>query len=198
MIGWLSGKLVARLTSGEIIVDVAGVGYRVSVPTPALGRWEKTGASVTLHVHTHVREGDIVLYGFPTLEERETFEALVATHGVGPALALSILSTLGPSELATAILEEDVGALCEVPGVGRKTAARLVIELGERLGRLQMPVQDSKGGRAPANTRSEVRAALAELGYGPEEIRQAVAELPEEASIEEALRMALREMAGSR
>jgi Holliday junction resolvasome RuvABC DNA-binding subunit len=118
-----------------LIIDVGGVGYRVAV-TPATAATlvvAGSGAEATLHVHTHVREDAIVLYGFVHDDERRCFEVLLGSHGVGPALALAIMAALSPAALSTAVLEEDLDTLCTVPGVGRKTAARLLIELKSRL-----------------------------------------------------------------
>jgi len=200
VIGWLHGRLIARTGDSELLVDVQGVGYRVSVPTPLVATVGDPGTDVTLHVHTHVREDAIILYGFATTEERRCFEALLSAHGVGPSLALAVLCTLRPSDLVRAVLDEDLDVLCAVPGVGRKTAARLVLDLRARL---ELP--EFAGGGVPGGTttgtaepRVEVRAALAELGYGPDEIRRALHEIPDDGAVEEMLRQALRELAGAR
>ena len=135
MIGLLRGVVVLRTGEGEVIIDVGGVGYRVAV-TPATAAALAVGggaAEATLYVHTHVREDAIVLYGFVHDDERRCFEVLLGSHGVGPALALAIMAALSPAALSTAVLEEDLDTLCTVPGVGRKTAARLLIELKSRL-----------------------------------------------------------------
>ena len=200
MIGWLSGTLLARTAEGELLVDVHGVGYRVSVPAPLLVTAGEQGSEVTLHVHTHVREDAIVLYGFAGAEERRCFEALLSAHGVGPSLALSVLCALRPADLVRAVLDEDLDTLCAVPGIGRKTAARLVLDLRTRL---ELPefAGDAVPGGAPSGAtepRGEVRAALVELGYGPEEIRRALHDMPDEGAVEEMLRTALRELAGAR
>jgi Holliday junction DNA helicase RuvA len=199
VIGWLKGELVTRSLEGELIVDVSGVGYRLTVSPTLLAAVGERGSPVELHVHTHVREDAIVLYGFATAEERRCFEALLGAHGVGPALALAVLSALRPADLVRAVLDEDLGALCTVPGVGRKTAARLVLDLRSRL---ELPafagdgVPGSDGG--PSEARGEVRAALVELGYGPDEIRRALEGGQAEGTVEELLRQALRELAGAR
>ncbi|MGD0320780.1 MAG: Holliday junction branch migration protein RuvA [Acidimicrobiales bacterium] len=199
MIGWLRGELLARTLEGELLVDVGGVGYRVSVPGPLLSRVGEQGDEVRLHVHTHVREDAIVLYGFATAEERRCFEALVGAHGVGPSLALAILSMLTPADLTRAVMEEDLGVLCEVPGIGRKTAARLVLDLRSRLELSALNGSEVPGGAgSPPNARAEVRAALVELGYGPDEIRRALDDMPAEGAVEDLLRKALRELAGTR
>ena len=135
MIGLLRGPVVLRAAEGEVIIDVSGVGYRVTV-TPATAAALMTagsGAEATLCIHTHVREDAIVLYGFIHDDERRCFEVLLGSHGVGPALALAIMAVLSPATLSTAVLEDDIETLCTVPGVGRKTAARLLIELKSRL-----------------------------------------------------------------
>jgi Holliday junction DNA helicase RuvA len=196
----LSGKLLARTADGELLVDVQGVGYRVSVPTPLLVTAGEQGSEVTLHIHTHVREDAIVLYGFASTEERRCFEALLSAHGVGPSLALAVLCALRPADLVRAVLDEDLDTLCVVPGVGRKTAARLVLDLRTRL---ELPEFAGAGvpGGTPAGSaepRGEVRAALVELGYGPDEIRRALHGIPDEGAVEEMLRQALRELAGAR
>ncbi len=144
MIGSLRGVLVDRPSPGEVIVEVGGVGYRASVPTSVSAGLGRQGSEVFLHVHTHVREDAIVLFGFAHADERRCFEALLGAHGVGPSLALAILSSLSPAALSTAVLEDDVDTLCLVPGVGKKTAARLLLELKARL---DLP---TLGGTAPA------------------------------------------------
>ncbi|HXQ60985.1 MAG TPA: Holliday junction branch migration protein RuvA [Acidimicrobiales bacterium] len=196
----MSGRLIARTGDGELLVDVQGVGYRVSVPTPLLVSTGEPGAEVTLHIHTHVREDAIVLYGFATTEERRCFEALLSAHGVGPSLALSVLCALRPADLVRAVLEEDLAVLCAVPGVGRKTAARLVLDLRTRLELPEFSGDGVPGGscRTTVEPRGEVRAALAELGYAPEEIRRALHDIPDEGAVEEMLRRALRELASVR
>ena len=199
MIGSLRGTFVARLSDAEVIVEVGGVGYRLTVSTPTAVSLGPVGSDVFVYVHTHVREDAIVLYGFVHDDERRCFEVLLGAHGVGPALALAILSQLSPTALTTALLEEDAGALCTVPGVGRKTAARLLIDLRNCLDLPDFSLAVS----GPASThaglaRAEVRAALVELGYGPEEIRSALDRVgPDgaEDSVEDLLRGALRELA---
>ena len=197
MIGSLRGVLVDRPAPGEVIVEVGGVGYRASVTTSLLAGLGGPGSDVFLHVHTHVREDAIVLYGFAHADERRCFEALLGAHGVGPTLALAILSSMSPAALSTAVLEDDVDTLCLVPGVGKKTAARLLLELKARLDLPSLgepgPIPGGSG-----STRSEVRAALVELGYGPEEIRLALDALDDEGPVEEMVRSALRELARNR
>ena len=200
MIGLLRGKVVVRSADGEVIVDVAGVGYRVAV-TPATAAALMVGgggAEATLFIHTHVREDAIVLYGFVHDDERRCFEVLLGSHGVGPALALSIMAVLSPASLSTAVLADDLETLCTVPGVGRKTAARLLIELKSRLDLpdLSLDLPGTRGDGASRTARAEARAALSELGYAPEEIRGALDGVRDDVGVEEMLRLALRELAG--
>ena len=199
MIGLLRGKVALRSAEGEVIIDVGGVGYRVAV-TPATAVALMVGGTAneaTLFIHTHVREDAIVLYGFVHDDERRCFEVLLGSHGVGPSLALAIMAVLSPASLSTAVLEDDLDMLCTVPGVGRKTAARLVIELKSRLDLpdLSIEIPGSPGGGATRTSRSEARAALTELGYAPEEIRGALDGLRDDVGVEEMLRLALRELA---
>ena len=203
MIGSLRGLLLDRTTKGEVLVEVAGVGYRVQVPTSAHGVLGELGAPVFLHVHTHVREDALVLYGFPSADERVAFEALIATHGVGPAVALNILSVHSPAALRRAVAADDAEALTLVPGIGKKTAARLLLELKSRLALDDLPSETAfvvVGSAAdPGPTaRNEVRNALAALGYGVDEVREAVRALPEDGTVEDLLRTALRQLAVAR
>ncbi len=191
MIGSLRGTLAWRGADGDLLVEVGGVGYRVSVPTRTAAALGTVGSEVFLHVHTHVREDAIVLYGFAHDDERRCFEALLGAHGVGPALALSVLSALSPATLSTAVLEDDAETLCSVPGIGRKTAARLLIDLKSRLALPDL----SAVGVTTGTARAEARAALAELGYGPDEIRRALEGRCEDVGVEELLRLALRDLA---
>ena len=195
MIGSLRGVVVDRLPPSELLLEVGGVGYRVTV-TPGGLAHGAPGQPLFLHVHTHVREDALVLYGFPSGDERRCFEALLGAHGVGPALAMAILSVLSPVALRRAVATDDADALTAVPGVGRKTAARLLLELQSRL---DVPVEEvAVGLGAGIGPHDEVRAALAGLGYGPDEVRHALRQLPEAGSVEELLTSALRQMAGAR
>lgn len=203
MIGSLRGTLLDRSQSGELLVEVGGVGYRVTVSAATLSASGDLGGPVFLHVHTNVREDAIVLYGFGTRDERVCFEALLGAHGVGPALALAILSAHSPASLRRALANDDVDALTMVPGVGKKTAARLLIELKTRL---DLPDDDidlvavgvAGNGTESAAARAEVRAALASLGYAPDEVRDVLRELEADAPVEEQLRAALKSLAVAR
>ena len=198
MIGSLRGTLLDRSLAGEILVEVQGVGYRVQAGPATSARLGDIGGEVFCWVHHHVREDAQTLYGFATREERDTFEALLGAHGVGPALALAILAVHPPVNLARVLADEDVAALCLVPGVGKKTAARLLIELKSRLdlpdlGEAAAGISAASGGEG-GSVRADVRDALAGLGYGPEEIAEATRDLPE-ADAGAALKVALQRLA---
>ncbi|MGH9121944.1 MAG: Holliday junction branch migration protein RuvA, partial [Acidimicrobiales bacterium] len=182
--------------AAEALLEVGGVGYRVVLPAGVLSGRE-AGAEVALHVHTHVREDAIVLYGFSSREQRDCFEALIATHGVGPAVALAMLSVHSPAALRGAVAGGDVAALTLVPGVGLKTAQRLLVELASRLGPESGDTRVLiEMGRA--SERDDVRAALVALGYGAEEIRGALARLPGDGRPEDLVRLALRDLSTRR
>jgi Holliday junction DNA helicase RuvA len=191
-------------------VEVGGVGYLVVVsPTTAVALGAE-GEEVFVWVHHHVREDAQTLYGFASRDERVTFEALLGAHGVGPSLALGILSVHAPLALATILADDDVAALCLVPGVGKKTAARLLIELKARL---DIPIGDvapavaaggnghgngDSSGGAARSARADVRDALSGLGYSPDEIRTATAQLPDDGDVSALLREALQRLAAVR
>lgn len=197
MIGSIRGTVLEREASGEVLIEVSGIGYRVLVPLRALPELDP-GAPAFLFTHLHVRDDAMVLYGFPTRDERETFEVLLGAAGVGPALALKILSVHTPNALSRAVADEDLGALTLVPGVGKRTAERLLVELRARL---ELPAGEGPGADGDGGARgalADVRQALAGLGYTPEEIRAAMAQLPSEGSVDDLLRAALRALAVSR
>jgi Holliday junction DNA helicase RuvA len=209
VIGSLRGVVLERVRSpsaGEVLLEVGGVGYRLAVPVGTLALADP-GGPLFVHVHTHVREDAIVLYGFATADERRCFEALIGVHGIGPALALALLSTHAPAALRRVVLTDDAAALTAVPGVGAKTATRLLLELKAKLD-LDLDLVGDDGLRAVpdgatpasarAEARAEVRAALSGLGYGADEVRDAVRELPEDGAVEDLLRQALRVLAGAR
>lgn len=203
MIGSLRGTLVERGITGEVVVEVAGLGYRVQASPTTAVRLGEVGGEVFVWVHHHVREDAEVLYGFADRDERVCFEALIGAHGVGPALALAILSVHQPANLQRVLGDDDVAALCLVPGVGRKTAARLLVELKSRLDLpVDAPVPVSTNGSGPVSAsgaaRADVREALAGLGYGLDEIGGALRALPDGDDPGALLKDALRHLAGPR
>jgi Holliday junction DNA helicase RuvA len=207
MIGYLKGLVVERRSIGEsateLVVDVRGVGYRVLV-TPRLAEGLVPGdGEVALSVHTHVRESAITLYGFASTDERRSFELLLGAHGVGPGLALAVVAVHGPARLATIVAEDDADALTLVPGVGKKTAARMIIDLKTRFEQLltELPLlsgAESRSHAAGPSSTAEVAEALASLGYGSDDVRSVLRELPADLTTEALLRLALRELAPRR
>lgn len=194
MIGSLRGRLIDR-GADEVLVEVAGIGYRVTVTPATVVAIGDLGDEVFFYVHHHVREDAQTLYGFPTRDERGCFEALIGAHGVGPALALAILSVHSPDSLRRTLADDDLDSLCLVPGVGKKTAVRLLVELKSRLAVPDIDLAAigiSASSAAEPNLRADVREALAGLGYGPEEIRDALADVPDEGDPSIVLKHALR------
>jgi Holliday junction DNA helicase RuvA len=199
MIGSLRGTLLDRHGT-ELLVEVAGLGYRVQTTPAVAGAVGDPGDEVFLHVHHAIREDAQTLYGFVDVDERRVFESLIGTHGVGPALALAILSVHAPTALRQVLATDDVAALCLVPGVGKKTAARLLVELKSRL---EVPDLDLTatavavaGGGAPS-VRSDLREALVNLGYGPDEILRVLQDLPADGDTSDLLREALQRLAAA-
>jgi Holliday junction DNA helicase RuvA len=199
MIGSVRGTLLERRTTGEVLVEVAGIGYRVVVTAGTAVELGDLGTEVFLHTHHHRREDSETLYGFRSAEERLVFEALIGAHGVGPALALAILGVHPPAALLRVLADDDLAALCLVPGVGKKTAARLLIELKSRLDipdiDLSDPADTAGGRRSGGSALADVRDALAELGYGADEVAEAVRDLPTDTDTAELLRLALQRLA---
>lgn len=204
MIGSLRGRLLDRGVSGELLVEVGGVGYRLHVTPGAAVSFGPEGSEVFVWVHHRVREDGQTLFGFADRAERECFEAILGAHGVGPALALAILSVHQPAALYRILADDDVAALCLVPGVGKKTAARLLIELKSRLdlpegGAVPTATASGTSSLAPAaQVRADVRAALLELDYTAEEISEAMRTLPEADDASTLLRSALAALAAAR
>ena len=195
MIGSVRGTVIEVAPTGEALVEVGGVGYRVLIPVPALAALE-SGGNTFLFTHQRVHDDQVALFGFPTREERDTFETLLRADGVGPKLALAILSVLPPTALRRAVVDEDLASLTLVPGVGRRTAQKLLVELQARL---EAPaVTGSEVPGSAGSARGEVRSALAGLGYDPEEVRDVLAELPDDGAVEELLRDALKLLAVTR
>ena len=194
MIGSLRGRLVDKEPGGEIVVEVGGVGYRVFVNPRTLADLPEIGNEAFVHIHHQIREDSQQLYGFATLAERKCFESVIGAHGVGPALGMAVLATLPPDELRHAVATDDVDALCLVPGVGKKTAQRMVLELKNRLEITGDESSDLGASSAPASSAlTDVREALNQMGFGPDEIRRAVESLEGE-DTSTMLREALRRM----
>jgi Holliday junction DNA helicase RuvA len=193
VIGHLRGRLVAKHPP-QLVVDVGGVGYEVEAPMSTFYGLPATGAEVQLHTHLVVREDAHVLYGFGTERERSLFRELIKVSGVGPRIALAILSGVSVDEFQRCVDGHDVAALVRVPGIGRKTAERLVIELRDRLGGLPGPSTGAGGAAAgPGGAQAEAFAALVALGYKAPEITRLLQKVdPSVSSTEELIRHALR------
>jgi Holliday junction DNA helicase RuvA len=193
MIGSLRGTVLERGADAEVLIEVQGVGYRVTVTPRALAALD-VGTEAFLHIHHHIREDAQTLYGFLTRDERTCFEALLGAHRVGPALALAILGTHGPVELRRVVGDGDVVALTLVPGVGKQTAARLLLELKGRLsdGLDADPIGNANGVPSAAQAVAE---ALAGLGYSNDEIRDALRDLTPGTNPSVLLRDALKVLA---
>ncbi len=184
MIGRLRGVLVAR--RGDMAcVEVGGVGYEVTMTPRSLGGLPGVGEEVVVHTHTHVREDEMSLYGFEAEADRDLFRILLGAGGVGPKLAMSILGAMTHQEVVRAIVTEDSDALTVVPGVGKRGAQKIVLELSPKLAGVEAEVV------APTNTVT-VRQALEGLGYTTEEINAVIGELDAETSIETQIKTALR------
>jgi Holliday junction DNA helicase RuvA len=194
MIGSVRGSVLERSATGEALIDVGGVGYRVLVPLRAIPELDP-GAPAFLFTHLHVRDDALLLYGFPTRDERDTFETLIGASGVGPKLALAILSVHPPAALRRALLDDDLDALTLVPGVGKRTAQRLMVEFKARLDVPDLDISNAVPGSGTGPARAEVREALTGLGYAPEEVRDVLAQLPEDGTVEGLLRDALKLLA---
>lgn len=194
MIGSLRGVVLERFTPSTVLLEVAGVGYLCAVTSSTFAELEPT-VNVFLHVHHHIREDNQTLFGFVSRAERDTFNVLIATHGIGPSMAMAILSTYSPTALVTVVTSGDTQALTIVPGVGKKTAERLMIELKSRLNLEGIAAMDTNG--LVQSSAADVREALNALGYGPEEIREAMRQLTTADDSETMLRDALA-MLGAR
>jgi Holliday junction DNA helicase RuvA len=191
VIGHLDGKLMRR-RPGDVILEVGGVGYRVTVPLSTYSALPADGGRCALFIHTHVREDALALYGFATEREREVFELLITVSGIGPRLATNILSGVDAAELVRVIAERDSDRLQSVPGVGKKTAERIAVELGERA----RAMSEVAGVEPAAGLGGDLASALINLGFSPAQAERAGREaqrvLGPGASLAEAVREALR------
>jgi holliday junction DNA helicase RuvA len=194
VIGSLRGQVLDRNLDGTVLVEIAGVGYVVHVTERTLAELEP-GTETFLHIHHHVTETSQALFGFRAKDERITFQTLIKTNGVGPSLAMAVLATHPPAALVDVVASNDVAALTLVSGVGKKTAERLLIELRNRL---SLPMLESSASSSAGSAVAEVREALAGLGYGTDEIREVLRDLPSDASSATLLRDALKSLGAKR
>ena len=198
MIARLTGRIVEKQAT-RLVVDVGGVGYEVHVPLSTFYHLPEPGGEVTLRVHTHVREDAIVLFGFATALEQQVFERLIAISGIGPKLALAVLSGIDPADLVRAVQSGDVARLTTIPGVGRKTAERIGLELKDRLKQPWAAEAAAMAGEASgeAELRADLLSALLNLGYHRALAEKAVdgaLAAPGDRTFERLLRDALRRM----
>ncbi len=200
MIAFLRGRVLEKHPN-RVIVDVGGVGYDVAVPLSTFYTAGDAGAEIALRVHTHVREDQLALYGFATLLELTMFERLIAISGIGPKLALAVISGMESRDLVVAIQRGDVVRLTRIPGVGKKTAERIVVELRDRLPKAVAGIDAATEPQTAADVmRDDLISALSNLGYHHQAIDRTLDRLfaeREEITFETALRAALKELARS-
>ena len=205
MIAHLSGTLLSK-QANTVIVDVSGVGYEVTIPLSTFYDLEDTGTSIQLRIYTHVREEALQLFGFKTARERELFQRLIGVSGIGPKLGIAMLSGMSADEIIASIRTNNLARLTSIPGVGRKTAERLVIELRDKIAALSSPALEeefgAKTGEAAPSTQDAVRddalSALLNLEYPRAAAEKAITAAIQEGgdiSVEVILRRALRLLA---
>lgn len=187
MIGRLTG-ILAEKNPPQILVDVGGVGYEVDVPMSTFYNLPAPGAKVSVLTHFVVREDAQILYGFGTAAEREAFRMLIKVSGIGPRTALAVLSGLSVNDLAAAVSAQESGRIIKVPGIGKKTAERLLLELKGKLG----PELGQVGAAPQTDAQSDIGQALIALGYSDKEAQAALRQLPADVSVAEGIKLALR------
>lgn len=192
MIGFLSGEVAGRLPDG-CYLDVNGVGYKLACSATTLSGLPERGGKVRLWTHTYVREDTLALYGFGSEAERTMFEALLGVSGVGPKVALQVCSAFSPESFRRVLATEDIESISSVPGIGKKTAGRMVLDLKEKL---QLPDLEVVGSGRDAL--AEARSALQNLGYSSSEVRAALSALApqQDDSVADVIKSALRVLAG--
>ncbi len=194
MIGRLTGTLLEK-TPPQILIDVHGVGYEVDVPMSTFYGLPAAGAQISLHTHFVVREDGHFLFGFATAEERTTFRQLLKVSGVGARMALAVLSGLSVNDLAQAVALQEAGRLVKIPGIGKKTAERLLLELRDKLSKALPNLAGAKLAAAPGtppDAKSDILNALLALGYNEREALGAMKGLAEDAGVSEGIRQALK------
>jgi Holliday junction DNA helicase RuvA len=199
MIAALRGRLLRKGT-GDVVVDAGGVGYRVTIPLSTFYRLGEPGSEVELRIHTHVREDALQLFGFLAAEEQSLFELLIGVAGVGPKLAVNILSGIEAPDLVQALRSADLPRLTRIPGVGKKTAERLALELREKVQKLALPVPETAPPPAGA-AKEDLVSVLANLGYSRPEAEKAVDRALADGGsdrFEDQLRRSLRLLSGRR
>ena len=197
MIAHLIGKLIYK-SPDHSIVDVNGIGYKIFTPLSTYYVLPKTGESVTLHIHTRVREDELKLFGFLTEEEQSIFEKLITINKVGPKLALGILSGMSPENLLTAIMSNDAVRLSAIPGVGKKTAERLTLEMKDKLSDLTFEMENQKDTEAPEGPYEDALSALVNLGYkkpqAEKSLKSAYNKIGKDSSLEDLIKESLNNL----
>ena len=195
MIAFLTGRVASKRT-GECVLDVGGVGFRLAMSTSSLAALPAEGDTVTVHTHLHVREDELSLFGFESTDERALFEQLLTVSGVGPKVALATLSALAPATLTEAIAREDVALISSVPGIGKKTAQRIILDLKDRLG---LPDLTAAAPGVGADVAAEATEALHGMGFSSAEVAVALSGYEGDAADAQAvLRYALKRLGGGR
>ena len=190
MIGRLRGTLVDK-SDGAVLVDVGGVGYIIAVTPRTLTNLPSVGEEAVLHTHLHVREDQLSLFGFDTTADKDLFALLLGVSGVGPKVGLAILATMTPDQLRMAVVSADTAALTAVPGIGKRSAEKLMVELRPKM----EASLDTSSGSGPM---SEVREALSSLGYAPDEIRDTLATMSQDLTVEDMLKQSLQQLGKGR
>lgn len=196
MIGWLQGKVIDVLEPGKLVINVNGVGYDVETSLQTYFAVETLTDDVKLHIHTVVREDALLLYGFHDKQERALFRSLIKVNGIGPKLAIAILSSISPKEFIQCIHQQNASLLTKLPGIGKKTAQRLVVEMKDTLDNFPMPEQLADS--MLISSIDEAVAALEALGYKQHEAKKAVKHCDEglQKSAETLIRLALQKLSG--
>ncbi|MFV1971873.1 MAG: Holliday junction branch migration protein RuvA [Acidimicrobiia bacterium] len=189
MIGRLRGIIVDK-THDNVVLEVGGVGYVVSVTPRTLSDIPGLGEEAVLHTHLHVREDQLSLFGFDSIADKDLFSLLLGVSGVGPKVAMAILATMTFEQLSLAVTADDIAALTEVPGIGKRSAQKLLLELKPKLDVLD-------GAATASGPLGEVREALESLGYGIDEIRGTLADIPSDLPVEELLKRSLQQLGRS-
>jgi len=196
MIAWLEGVLLEKQPP-TLVLNVGGVGYELEVPTSTFAELPAINETISLHIHMVVREDAQLLFAFTTAQQRDLFRSLIKVNGVGPKVGLAVLSTMSIQELLQSMTDEDYLPLTRVPGIGKKTAQRLLVEMKDRLPKEFSDVSLQVGGlRSGFSERQDAISALVSLGFKDRDASRIIRALPEELSSEELIRQALRHLSG--
>ena len=197
MIGWLSGRVADRHQPGKLVLDVNGVGYDVETSLPTFFQLESQQGNIALHIHTIVREDALLLYGFYDKQERALFRALIKVNGVGPKMAIAILSSITPDDFIQCINQQNTDLLTKLPGIGKKTAERLVVEMKDSIQQLPGAVVSHEKPTTSVNQSNEAISALEALGYKRQEAVKVINKIDDgQKTCEQLIRQALQVLAG--